>query len=186
MTIIKTRRLTLRPIEKADAARFEVLCNDKDIARNTARIPDPYTAQDAEIFVDQLIEARVKGDEYAFAVCCDGEIIACAGALQTDTAIWEIGYWVGADYRGQGVASEAADAITQFAIRALGAATVTAGYFTDNPVSGRVLEKLGFRETGETKLIYSRGRGEEATSISLALSADEFAAAPDVVIDRQE
>ncbi len=186
MTIIKTRRLTLRPIEKADAARFAVLCNDEDIARNTARIPYPYTRQDADVFVDQLIRARINGDEHAFAVCRNAEIIACAGALQTDTSTWEIGYWVGADYRRQGVASEAADAITQFAIRALGAETVTAGYFADNPASGRVLEKVGFHYAGERAMMHSRGRGEEIEAVRLMLNVIDFAGAPDVEIDRQE
>ncbi len=183
MTVIRTKRFTLRPIEKADAPRFAVLCNNREIARHTARIPHPYTRQDAELFVDQLMAARIKGDEHAFAVCRDSEIIACAGALQTGEHIWEIGYWVGADYRGDGVASEIADAIAQFAISEMAAASVTAGYFIDNPVSGRVLEKIGFHNTGETVMITSLGREQPVSSYRLELDVADFSGSRDVVIE---
>jgi RimJ/RimL family protein N-acetyltransferase len=45
---------------------------------------------------------------------------------------------------------------------ALGHARVKANHFTDNPASGRVLEKTGFRRTGETRMRASRARGGEA------------------------
>ncbi len=183
MPVIRTKRFLLRPIEKADAPRFAVLCNDLEIARHTARIPHPYTHEDAEIFVDQLITARIKGDEHAFAVCRDREIIACAGTLQTGEHSWEIGYWVGADYRGDGVASEIADAMVQFAIGEMSAASVTAGYFIDNPVSGRVLTKIGFRDTGETVMITSLGRAQPVSSHRLELDVAEFSGAREVVIE---
>jgi RimJ/RimL family protein N-acetyltransferase len=35
-----------------------------------------------------------------------------------------------------------------------------AGHFVDNPASGRVLLKSGFAYTGETKSMFSLGRGE--------------------------
>ncbi len=182
MTIITTKRLVLRPIEKSDASRFAVLCRDIDIARGTARIPHPYTCEDADLFVNHLIKGRLDENEFAFAVCLDGEIIACAGTMNTGDGTWEIGYWVGADYRGQGVASEAADAITQFSIRHLRASQVTAGYFFDNPASARVLENLGFRDTGETTMIFSRGRNAEVKSVRLSLAIDKFTGRPGVTI----
>jgi RimJ/RimL family protein N-acetyltransferase len=40
--------------------------------------------------------------------------------------------------------------------------TIGAAHFVDNPASGRVLEKLGFRDTGLTALGHSCARGGEA------------------------
>jgi RimJ/RimL family protein N-acetyltransferase len=37
-----------------------------------------------------------------------------------------------------------------------------AGHFSDNPASGRVLEKAGFLYTGEVRRGFSRARGSEA------------------------
>ncbi len=174
MTTIKTGRLTLRPIEASDAARFATLCNDIDIARNTARVPHPYTPKDAYLFVELMMKAFRDGTEYAFAVCEEGEIIACAGVMALGEKTSEIGYWVGAGYRGRGVATQAARAVTQFAVDKLGAGEVLSGHFKDNPTSGRVLQKVGFRPTGETEWIMSAGRGEKAESLRLSLDLSAF------------
>lgn len=174
MTIITTKRLTLRPIEARDVSRFTALCNDIDIARNTARVPHPYTPKDAYLFVEFMMQAFKDGKEYVFAVCENGEIAACAGVMLVGESAVELGYWVGAGDRGRGLATEAARAVTQFAIEKLGATEVLSGHFKDNPASGRVLRKVGLTPTGETEWIMSLGRGEKVQSIRLRLSAADF------------
>ncbi len=46
---------------------------------------------------------------------------------------------------------------------------LVAGHFTDNPASGRVLQKLGFRPTGITRGRYSAGRGGIAPAMEFVL-----------------
>ena len=64
-------------------------------------------------------------------------------------AVLEIGYWIGKPYWGQGLSTEAAKAIIKEARETLGIKALMAGAFADNPSSLRVLEKLGFKRTGE-------------------------------------
>lgn len=45
--------------------------------------------------------------------------------------------------------------------RALGHRRIRARHAIDNPASGRVLRKLGFRPTGDLVRIHSRARGED-------------------------
>lgn len=175
MTIIRTRRFTIRPIEAADAPRWVELCSDIDIARNTARIPHPYTLEDAQGFIAYAEEAMASGAEHIFAVCRDGLAIACAGLTPHEGSACELGYWVGADYRGAGVATEAGDAMLQYACSVLKPQTLTSGYFTNNPASGKVLEKLGFKPTGEIKVMDSVGRGEKVDTVRLAMPAADYA-----------
>ena len=184
---IRNGDLCLRPIRIGDAARFAVLCNDLAIARNTARIAHPYSRADAEEFVARR-GAGMFGDdgEFVFAVCRDDEIVACAGATRTSPGVFEIGYWVGAEYRGRGVATQAASAVTQFAFVHLGAELATAGFFADNPTSGRVLERVGFKPTGETVLMHSVGRGEEVETVRLALPRADSHLHPEIVITASE
>ncbi|MGZ3256570.1 MAG: GNAT family N-acetyltransferase, partial [Croceibacterium sp.] len=59
-----------------------------------------------------------------------------------------------------GYATEAARGALDVA-RALGRRRVLAGHYVDNPASGRVLRKLGFRETGEIRPTFCRARGGE-------------------------
>src|SRR3546814_6654852 len=46
--------------------------------------------------------------------------------------------------------------------RALGIRDVRAAHFADNPASGNVLRKLGFRDTGRIERRFSLGRGAAA------------------------
>lgn len=182
MTTIHTKRFLLRPIAEADAPVFAKLCNDETIARNTARIPHPYTLEDAVAFTRVISGAFKAGKELAFAVCRNDEIVACCG-VSVDHDKFELGYWVAATARGDGVATEAARAVAHFSFEKLGAATIEAGHFTDNPASGRVLEKTGFRYTGERKMQHSLGRGGEDDSLRMRLARKDFARPEDVRIE---
>ncbi|MFJ9643736.1 GNAT family N-acetyltransferase [Streptomyces sp. NPDC101206] len=58
--------------------------------------------------------------------------------------VLELGYGVVASRRGLGYATEAARALTAYALTAPGVHTVVAGVELSNPASVRVLEKAGF------------------------------------------
>ena len=59
----------------------------------------------------------------------------------------EIGYGLTPDARGRGYATEAVEALVTH-LHAQGVAVVTARTSPDNRASGRVLQKLGFRQVG--------------------------------------
>lgn len=61
-----------------------------------------------------------------------------------DQGTVEIGYGIVDSRRGRGYATEAARALTDFALTAPGVHTVTAAAELSNPASVRVLEKAGF------------------------------------------
>ena len=77
----------------------------------------------------------------------DGAYMGKCGIHLKDCG-FELGYWLGRPYWGMGYATEAAAQVVAFAFRNLRAERVWAGWFFDNPASGRVLEKLGFRANG--------------------------------------
>ena len=59
----------------------------------------------------------------------------------------------------RGFASEAAEAMRHFAIETVGLRRLLSGHAIDNPASGHILIKLGFRPTGETE-VWSQSRQE--------------------------
>lgn len=158
MAIIRIEDLLLRPIRKGDASRLAVLVNDQTLALNTARIPYPYTRADADDFVARSIREYESGQEYRYVVCRGDEIIACTGVMPAGAGEYELGYWVGAKYRGRGVAKKAACAVCYFAFECLDAKAVLAGRFFDNPASEAVLYAVGFQKTDETIQTYSLAR----------------------------
>lgn len=174
MTLLQTDHFSLRPIDRKDAPVFAALCNDALIARNTARIPYPYSLKDAEEFTAMVDHAFHRGTEFAFAVCESGEIIGCCGVMRITNEVYELGYWIAAAARGKGAATEAARAVSHFAFHERGAQKLLAGHFADNPASGRVLEKAGFSYTGETRKQFSLGRGGEAETHRMTLARADF------------
>ena len=147
---LETERLRLRPPEASDIAVMVALANDFDVARNLSRLPFPYRDDDAMGFVLRSEESRAKGTDFNFAITqkTDGGFMGACGLHLQDSGFFELGYWLGRPHWGQGYATEAARKIASFAFCALKATKITAGYFHDNPASGHVLEKVGFRPHG--------------------------------------
>jgi ribosomal-protein-alanine N-acetyltransferase len=59
-----------------------------------------------------------------------------------------LGYWMGQDFVGQGLMTEAVGVVIPFAFETLGLHRIHAAFLPDNTASRRVLEKNGFREEG--------------------------------------
>jgi len=89
----------------------------------------------------------------------------------------ELGYWIARPFWGRGIATEAARALIENGRESLRVKRFVAGHFTDNPASGQVLRKLGFRSTGRTRPRFSAGRGEEAACREFELAPCEEAEA---------
>ena len=164
---IETRRLLLRPIDVGDVAAIAVACNDKSLARQTSRLPHPYTREHASAFVAKAAREWRDGAARRFAICDAQGFRGCLSlAAGPDNAV-ELSYWRGAVARGKGYAQEAARGAIAFAAAELGARRLTAGYFADNPASARVLEKLDFTIVGQTQ-IWSVARNCDVDTIRVA------------------
>ncbi|MGH8431387.1 MAG: GNAT family N-acetyltransferase, partial [Solimonas sp.] len=155
---IKTKRLKLRRLRMSDAPRVARFCNDPGVARNLASAPLPYIEAVAEGWI-MITRARAPlGRNFVFAVDLAGEgLIGCVGAHRRQGESFEVGYWFGRPYWGQGYATET---VRAFVASASSLGELEAGHFLDNPASGRVLVKSGFAYTGETRPQFSLGRGE--------------------------
>ncbi|HEY7809062.1 MAG TPA: GNAT family N-acetyltransferase [Allosphingosinicella sp.] len=158
----RTERLLLRPGWMQDAPALFRAIADEGIVRNLASVPWPYSREHAEAF---LAAERGPGEpkfliflRTAAAPQLVGAIgIACRRGDQP-----ELGYWIARRFWGRGFATEAGEAVIQLARDSLRLPRLGASHFADNPASGRVLEKLGFRPSGVVIPRYSAGRREAA------------------------
>lgn len=180
MTTLRTERLTLRPLELSDAARFSKLSSDPGVARMTCGIPSPNPPIAAEGWI-LLRQARAGlGHEHSFAIDLAGHgLIGAMGVSRRAGAAgagWEIGYWLGRAYWGQGFATEAGRALIAD-LRARRMTPIFAAHFADNPASGRVLQKLGFTPTGDIRPGFSLARGVTAPMREVVLTEPRRAAA---------
>lgn len=158
----RTPRLLLRPPFAEDAREIATRIGDKGVVRNLATAPWPYGVTDAEAWLanpqrDPLLPNWVMLQRTGGSP----RIVGAIGIHRREDDSLELGYWVARRYWGLGFATEAGQQIRCTA-RALDLPRLTAGHFIDNPASGAVLRKLGFRPTGRIAMRHSIGRGGDA------------------------
>lgn len=161
-----TKRLTLRPGWPEDARALSLAIGHEAVVRNLSRAPWPYALGDAEAFLALPRTAH----KARFHIMTRGEnrLIGGVELIDLGQRVHELGYWLTPDAWGRGYATEAAGAVLEMARHALGSERLIGRHMIDNPASGRVLRKLGFTETGRSRL-FSLARGSEVDCVDLAL-----------------
>lgn len=149
----------LRPLTMDLLEEMALLANDAVIAGNVRdRFPHPYTRKHAEEFIAASIAQNPRNE---FGVFLDGRFAGMCGLIPGDDVhrlTAEIGYWIGAPFRGQGAASAAVMQLAEAAF-ARGFVRLFAGVYEWNAASRRVLEKSGFElECIQRRAITKNGR----------------------------
>ena len=160
----RTERLLLRPGWREDAPALAAAIADEGIVRNLATAPWPYSLADAETFLAREQTARAQSCLIFRRTRGAPQLIGGVGfGPMPGSGEIELGYWIARAHWGLGYATEAALAMVANARDTLRLSKLKAGHFVDNPASGRVLAKAGFRPTGEIVRRYSAGRCAEAS-----------------------
>ena len=162
---IRSERLFLRPAWPEDWEELLGLIADEAIVRNLARAPWPYGPDHVRDFAARPQDKRLPN--FFVSTACNGELIGSVGLGRDDEGRTELGYWIARPHWGNGYAPEAARAVLRLA-KTLGHRRVVAGHFVDNPASGRVLARVGFRPTGKVVPRFSLGRGQNVESVEYA------------------
>jgi len=149
--VLETDRLRLRRPQESDVSAIYQQVNDYDIARSTLNIPYPYVPADATAFLQHVHKVWTEKSRYPFAITLK-EVMNLWVLLGWEYNIviigGEAGYWIGKSYWGCGYMTEALKRIIQFGFEELELNRIQASHFTDNPASGRVMEKAGMRYEG--------------------------------------
>jgi ribosomal-protein-alanine N-acetyltransferase len=146
---LETSRLTLRRFLASDAERVSEITANWNVARMLRLAPYPQTVEEKRAWLVSHEPEWVTGEAYRFAIVEAGVVIGCADVDERASRRNELGYWLDERYWGRGFATEAATAVRDFAFGVLGLERLTSGHAFDNPGSGHVLEKLGFRWTDD-------------------------------------
>jgi len=123
------------------------------------RFPYPYTTSDARSWLEMVVGNK---PETNFAIAVLDEAVGGIGfTVQPDVGrrSAEIGYWLGEEFWGRGIATEALIAVTDYAFSNYDVCRLYAHVFDWNGASARVLEKAGYACEGRmTKSVTKDGQ----------------------------
>lgn len=155
--------IELKPIPDEDLEAFFIMMNDPTLSPHTGTVPHPIDVQWARA---RLIDKRLKeanGEGADRGLYKEGVLVGNAGWFLNEEGGAEIGYAIHRDHRGQGLATIAAQSVMHMMLAGGHKGPIYAQYFQDNPASGRVLEKLGFKRVHE---IESQSAGRRSSAMA--------------------
>ena len=151
-------RVTLRAPRPSDYVAWRTLRKE---SRDFLKPYEPrWTEADLShrVFASRLRRGREEakaGTDYTFFIFVreDGRELLAGGLTLSNirrraAQFVTLGYWMGRDFAGQGLMTEAVGMVIPFVFDTLGLHRIHAAFLPANTASRRVLEKNGFKEEG--------------------------------------
>ena len=163
--VLETARLILRPLRPDDTPAIQRIFPQWDVVRWLGpAIPWPYPDDGAATNMADCLAKRARGDQFYWAITLKGD-----DALRGRIDLWPFdgerrdmrGFWLDPDLHGQGLMTEAANAVTGYAFRVLEWPFLYLTNAVENRASGRVKEKQGAVEIDREPFSYVSGQGEK-------------------------
>lgn len=146
--ILETGRLLLRPMTAADAqSAYDNWTSDAEVAR-FMRWERHRDVSETIAWLKAEETAAQSEDVWNWGIVWkpSGELIGSVGLVMNEKeGLFELGYNVMRACWGKGIATEAAKRVIDFGRDELGLTRFFCCHAKDNPASGRVMQKIGFR-----------------------------------------
>ena len=149
---METERLRLRPWQDSDAEMLYKYACDPDVGPRAGWPPHKSVEESLQIIRTIFHNDRtwaIELKETGEAIGCIGYFIYGESNINIDENDAEAGYWIAKPYWNQGVCTEALRWLIDYCFNEKKFDLLGSDFFVDNPASGRVMEKCGFRDTGE-------------------------------------
>lgn len=141
---LRGERVTLRTVEEADLAFVRDQNADPRVRRPLTMVEPTNLAS-----VEEFFEERLSADDSVdLAVCLDGDIRGLVWLFDLDQQAGhaEIGYWLTPEVHGQGIMTEAAQLVVEYAFEELRLHRVRGRALASNDASLGVLRNCGMTE----------------------------------------
>ena len=144
---IKTERLILKAYSEQDIDTLIDLLTDPEVT-GTFMVPEMESRNCAEKLVRKLIDFSQPDDtkHLEYGIYLSEKLIGFINDCGAEDDEIEIGYVIHPQYQRHGYATEAVRAVIT-ELREMGFRKITAGYFSENTASLRVMEKCGMQKT---------------------------------------
>ncbi len=144
--ILETDRLILRPITLNDAEDLFEYASDPENTKHT--FPTHQSIEETEWVISNLFMSAPLGN-FAIELKESGKMIGtCDLRVNEGEKSAELAYAINKKYWGNGYAPEAAKRLLELAFQDLKIERLWAKFSSENPASGRVMEKIGMEKEG--------------------------------------
>jgi RimJ/RimL family protein N-acetyltransferase len=157
---LETPRLWLRPLQLEDAAQTQLLFPHWEVVRFlNSRVPWPYPPNGAfEFYRDVILPAVERGNQWHWTLRLKSDPEQLIGAIglvagQPDNR----GFWLGLQWHGQGLMTEASEAVNRYWFETLGFPVLRVPKAIANIASRRISEKNGMRVVAVEERDYVSG-----------------------------
>lgn len=157
----ETARLLLRPLELADAEQVQRIFPHWGVVEFLANhVPWPYPADGALTYYrDVALPAMERGEQWHWTLrlkAAPEQIIGAIGLVLGETT--NRGFWLGLQWQGKGLMTEAANAVTDFWFNDLGHPRLRVSKAIVNIASRRISEASGMKVIAIEERNYVSGR----------------------------
>ncbi|HEX2327184.1 MAG TPA: GNAT family N-acetyltransferase [Candidatus Angelobacter sp.] len=159
--LLTTSRLILRPLELADHEQAQPLFGRWEVVRYLRnQVPWPYPPDGAYTFYREIALPQMqRGEAWHWSLrlkATPQQMIGSISLIKGDTD--NRGFWIAPPWWGQGLASEAADAVTDFWFDVLDFERLVVPKAAENVASRKISEKQNMRLVGTEFRDYVSGR----------------------------
>ena len=178
MIKLETERLIIRNFKSDDWKDIAVIAMDYEQSEYTIYDHGPWPSNQEEY--KGIAEWFVKGDDFAAILLKEEEKLIgwiAKGKIENKENAYNLGYIFHSSFHGKGYASESCKAIIKYIFEELQADEIITGTGKLNIPSNKLLKRLGFSKTGETKQAFRKdGKGNpiEFVGVDYRLSRDEW------------
>ena len=158
---LETARLLLRPLALSDAEQAQLLFPQWEIVRYlNSRVPWPYPPDGAVTFYrDVALPAVERGEAWHWTLRLKsnpGQMIGNISLMRGESK--NRGFWIAKQWQGQGLMSEACDAVRDYWFNTLKFPVLRVPKAAANTASRRISEKQGMRLVETVERDYVSGR----------------------------
>jgi RimJ/RimL family protein N-acetyltransferase len=174
LIILTDGTVTLRVFEPDDARAIFAACQDPEIARFLP-VPQPYTEEDARVFVARRRADWEDEDERSFAIthAGSGGFLGAIARHRRGEHRVEFGYWLAPEARGHGYASRALRLLAEWSLSEPELVRLELYTHPDNTRSGRVAERAGFSREGVRRAWDTDRDGQPYDAVFYVLIRDD-------------
>ena len=163
--VLTTARLVLRPLAERDVPAIQRIFPQWEVVKHLhAGIPWPYPEDGAATNTAMSLETRAKGEKFYWVITLKGGDDEARGRIDLwpdDGQVQDMrGFWLDPELQGQGLMTEAAEAVTGYAFEVLGWPHLYLTNSVENHASGRIKEKQGATPIRREPKDFVSGPGE--------------------------